>query len=115
MSLGCRVEGTTTYTMNPAKPCSICGEACKSVTACRSLRLPPDGFYTGGGGGGGHSHDDDCEEVLIARLFCVDEFLVNVHQPFLQTYSQDDGIPPMKPTQVWALHTIPNTPSNAPV
>ncbi len=105
MSLGCRVEGTTTYTMNPAKPCSICGEACKSIIACRSLRLPPDGFYTGGGGGGGHSHDDDCEEAIG----------FNVHQPFLQTYSQDDEIPPMKPTQVWVLHMIPNTPSNAPV
>jgi hypothetical protein len=89
--------------MNPAKPCSVCGEACKTVGACRSLRLPPDGFYTGGGGGGGgHSHDDD-ESILIAT------------QRSAQTYSQDDEVPPTRPTQVSVLHMIPNTLSNVAV
>lgn len=113
--------------MNPAKPCSVCGEACKTVGACRSLRLPPDGFYTGGGGGGGHSHDDDdehasffrsfCDEGrrLITHLFCVDEFLIIAHQPFAQTCSQDDEVPPTQPTRVSVLQMIPNTPSNVAV
>jgi hypothetical protein len=91
--------------MNPAKPCSVCGEACKTVGACRSLRLPPDGFYTGGGGGGGgHSHDDD-EHV---------RFLIAIPLS-AQTYSQDDEVPPTQPTQVSVLHTIPNTLSNVAV
>ncbi len=91
--------------MNPAKPCSVCGEACKTVGACRSLRLPPDGFYTGGGGGGGgHSHDDD--ESILTLI---------APQLYEQTCSQDDEVPPMKPTQVSVLHTIPNTPSNVAV
>ena len=85
-------------TMNPAKPCSVCGDTCKTVGACRSLRLPPDGFYTGGGGGG-HSHDDD-EHVSFAQSFCV------------QTCSQDDEVPPTRPMRVSVLHRIPNTPSN---
>ncbi len=93
-------------TMNPAKPCSICGEACKTVGACRSLRLPPDGFYTGGGGGGGgHSHDDDDEHARSNV----------VHLLSAQTYSQDDEVPPTRPTQVSVLHMIPNTLSNVAV
>lgn len=102
--------------MNPAKPCTVCGEACKSVTACRSLRLPPDGFYTGGGGGGGgHSHDDDDESLFIAHYVCVEECLLNAHQPFAQTCSQDDGVPPTQPMRVSVLQMIPNTPSNVAV
>ncbi len=113
--------------MNPAKPCSVCGEACKTVGACRSLRLPPDGFYTGGGGGGGgHSHDDD-EHIRGAHLLCVEESRLNADllcdeghrliapQLYEQTCSLDDEVPPMKPTQVSVLHTIPNTPSNVAV
>lgn len=93
--------------MNSAKPCSICGESCKSIGACRSLRLPPDGFYTGGGGGGGHNHDEDES--------CVYELRFNACQPFAQTCLQDDEVLPIQPTQVWVLHMIPNTPSNGAV
>lgn len=89
--------------MNPAKPCTVCGDACKSASACRSLRVPPEGFYSGGGGGG-HSHDDDCEDSLI-----------NAPQPFAQTCSQGDEVPPTQPARASALHTIPNTPSNVAV
>ena len=57
----------------------------------------------GGGGGGGNSHDDD-ESILTLSL-----------PLYEQTCSQDDGVPPMKPTQVSVLHMIPNTPSNVAV
>ena len=86
--------------MNPANPCTVCGNACKSVSKCKSLRIPPEGFYSGGGGGG-HSHDDDCEESL--SFF---------PQPFSQTYSQDGEVPPTRPMRVSVLHMIPNRPSN---
>ena len=89
--------------MNPAKPCSVCGDACKSASTCRSLRVPPEGFYSGGGGGGGHSHDDDCDEPLIAP------------QPFAQTCSQDGALPSTRRARAWALHTIPNTLSSVAV
>ena len=85
--------------MNPAKPCTVCGEACKSVSKCKSLRIPPEGFYSGGGGGG-HNHDDDCEESFIAR------------QLYEQICSQDGEVPPTRPMRVSVLHKIPNRPSN---
>lgn len=102
--------------MNPAKPCSVCGEACKTVGACRSLRLPPDGFYTGGGGGGGgHSHDDDDERASFFRSFCDEGYRLIALQPFAQTCSQDGGVPPTQPMRVSVLQKIPNTPSNVAV
>lgn len=98
--------------MNPAKPCTVCGNACKSVSKCKSLRIPPEGFYSGGGGGG-HSHDDDCEESLsFAHLLCDEGRRLIAPQPFAQTYSQDGEVPPTRPMRVSVLHTIPNRPSN---
>ena len=47
--------------------CYACGEQGHASSTCKSVRLPPDGFYTGGGGGGGHSHDDE-DEGLSAVL-----------------------------------------------
>ncbi len=54
---------TTRITMNSATPCTVCGGGCAKASNCKSLGVPPDGFYSGGGGGGGHSHDDDDEAI----------------------------------------------------
>ncbi len=65
--------------MNPAIPCTICGGGCAKSSNCKSLGVPPDGFYSGGGGGGGHSHDDDDEKAPLT-----------VYWQFGQTCSKDD-------------------------
>lgn len=95
-------QGETTKhsqsTMNSAHSCSICGDACKSIRACRSLRIPPEGFYSGGGGG--HTHDDDCEEESLLIAHPLNAHPLIAHQPFVQTYSQGDGIPPTRLMQV---------------
>ncbi len=46
--------------------CYACGEQGHASSTCKTLRLPPDGFYTGGGGGGSHSHDEDDERARYA-------------------------------------------------
>ena len=49
--------------------CMACGEQGHPSATCKTLRIPPDGFYTGGGGGGGgHSHDEDDERASHAVL-----------------------------------------------
>jgi hypothetical protein len=62
--------------MTKANTCLVCGTLGHSSSACKSLGVPPDGFYTGGGGGGGHSHDDD------------DEKLQEIKAPIIKTFSQ---------------------------
>lgn len=45
--------------MPKAYTCSVCGEQGHSSSSCKSLGIPPNGFYTGGGRGAQHSHDDE--------------------------------------------------------
>lgn len=52
------------------------------ASKCPAIKLPPDGFYTGGGGGGGgHSHDDEDEKAnrIVFALMQeeLDEALLN--------------------------------------
>jgi len=47
--------------------CFVCGEQGHKASKCKSLGLPPDGFYTGGGGGGGHNHDE--EDSLVKNVW----------------------------------------------
>lgn len=94
--------GTTAdlVNMNSGIACTVCGEDGHKPSKCRSLRLPPDGFYTGGGGGGGHSHDDEDESITCAY------WLVG------QTDSQDDEVlSNLQAQTVWDLYS-PNTLSN---
>ncbi len=66
----------------PACPCTVCGEGGHMASKCPTIKLPPDGFYTGGGGGGGHSHDDEDEQanriVLALLQKDIDEALLNL-------------------------------------
>jgi hypothetical protein len=88
--------------MNSGIACTVCGEQGHKPSKCKSLGLPPDGFYTGGGGGGGHSHDDDDEHCHSSAHWIV-----------AQNGSQDDEVPSNSQAQIaWDLYS-PNTPSNA--
>lgn len=50
--------------MERASACMHCGEKGHLSRQCKDLKVPPEGFFTGGGGGGGgHSHDDDDESL----------------------------------------------------
>jgi hypothetical protein len=52
--------------MSSTATCLACGEQGHKSSKCKSIAIPPEGFYTGGGGGGGHSHDDDDETCSIS-------------------------------------------------
>jgi hypothetical protein len=81
--------------------CMACGEAGHKSSTCKSLRLPPDGFYTGGGGGGGHSHDDDDETASIGSRML-----------YRLNNSTDDGTLSRQLGQVYRIHRFPNKPSS---
>jgi hypothetical protein len=83
----------------PGCSCLLCGENGHNVSRCPSIRIPPDGFYSGGGGGGGHSHDDD-DEKATAALLC------------WQYNSGDDGFLSKPPEQTPWSRASPNRPSN---
>ena len=58
-----RVKIQSSFTMNAACPCVVCGEGGHRPSKCPSLHIPlKDGFWSGGNGGGGHDHGDDDDE-----------------------------------------------------
>jgi hypothetical protein len=81
--------------------CMACGEQGHKSSTCKTLRIPPEGFYTGGGGGGGHSHDEDDEMASIGS-----------RMPYMLNNSKGDGIPSKLLGQVYPIHRFPNKPSN---
>ena len=60
--------------------CFVCGEQGHKASKCKSLGVPPEGFYTGGGRGGSHDHDEE------------DSLLSSAWKLYKQACSQDDGI-----------------------
>jgi hypothetical protein len=60
--------------------CFVCGKEGHKASKCKSLGVPPDGFYTGGGGDGGHDHDEE------------DSLLSSALKLYKQACSQDDEI-----------------------
>jgi hypothetical protein len=81
--------------------CMACGEAGHKSSTCKTLRIPPEGFYTGGGGGGSHSHDDDDEKASIGSTM-----LYRLYN------SMDDDTRSRQLEQVYRIHTFPNKPSS---
>ena len=81
--------------------CMACGEAGHPSANCKTLRIPPEGFYTGGGGGGGHSHDDDDEKASIGSRML-----------YTLSSSTDDGTLSRQLGQVYRIHRSPNKPSS---
>ncbi len=81
--------------------CTICGEGHKS-SRCKSIAIPPEGFFTGGGGGGGHSHDDDDEKCTISLT-----------TPYRQDNSEDGEIQSKLQMQRVPFRVSPNKSSNA--
>lgn len=82
--------------------CLICGEQGHKSSRCKSIAIPPDGFFTGGGGGGGHSHDDDDEKCTISFV-----------TPYKQCDLMDDEIQSRLKMQRVPFHKSPNRSSNA--
>ncbi len=80
--------------------CMLCGEGHKS-SKCSELRIPPQGFFTGGGGGGGHSHDGDDEKVSVFVM------------PYKQHDLMDGEIQSRLQMQRVPFHKSPNRSSNA--
>jgi hypothetical protein len=80
--------------------CMLCGEGHKS-SKCSELRIPPQGFFTGGGGGGGHSHDDNDERGAISSAM-----------PYKQDDLMDGEIQSKLQMQRVPFHKSPNKPSN---
>jgi hypothetical protein len=86
--------------MNSGIACTVCGEQGHKPSKCKSIGIPPDGFYSGGGGG--HQHDDDCEDHIHS----------SAHWIVAQNGSQDDEVPSNSQAPlVWDLYS-PNRPSN---
>ena len=81
--------------MNSGVPCTVCGGGCAKPSHCKTLGVPPDGFYTGGNGGGGHSHDDDDENATFT-----------VYWQFSRICSKDDESPSkQQETASWRPHS----------
>ena len=65
--------------------CFVCGEEGHKASKCKSLGVPPDGFYTGGGGGGSHDHDEEdsllsCAWTLYKRACSQDDETLSIPQ-----------------------------------
>ena len=45
--------------------CLVCGEQGHASSSCKSVAIPPEGFYTGGGGGHSHGDDEDDQCQII--------------------------------------------------
>jgi hypothetical protein len=95
-------SGTTSVRMNSGIPCTVCGGGCTRPSHCKSLGVPPDGFYTGGGGG--HQHDDDCEDAPFIAYW-----------QLAQIYSKDDeSLSKQQETASWRPRS-PSKPSSVAV
>lgn len=93
--------------MQGSYTCSVCGNGGHTPSHCKSLGIPPEGFYTGGDGGGGHGGDE--EDGANASN-------ANVAVPQqLQNGSAGDESQPIPQVLALAPHNSPNTPSNASV
>ena len=88
--------------MNSGIACTVCGEQGHKPSKCKSIGIPPEGFYSGGGGG--HQHDDDCEDSLSIAYWLV-----------AQTDSLGDEAPSNSQVPTASDPYSPNTPSNASV
>jgi hypothetical protein len=82
----------------PGCACMLCGEQGHKPSRCPTVRLPPDGFYTGGGGGGGHDHDDDEGATVTLRDW--------------PERSVGDESPSRGQERTPWTHAFPSTPSN---
>ena len=50
-------------------PCSVCGNNCRSVSNCKELGIPPDGFYKPEPGTTQeHQHDDETLTIHISEI-----------------------------------------------
>jgi hypothetical protein len=87
--------------------CMACGAAGHHAMRCKSLGIPPDGFYTGGNGGGGHDHDDD-EKAATSAARLVMLF-------GLQNGSEGGGTLSTLREPVPCYHTSPSRPSSVAV
>ena len=81
--------------------CLICGEQGHKSSRCKSIGIPPEGFFTGGNGGGSHDHDDDEKATTNVSM--------KYYMPFC---SMDDEFPSIPPMQVAHYHVFPNRLSN---
>jgi hypothetical protein len=90
--------------MQGSYTCSVCGNGGHTPSKCKSLGIPPEGFFTGGDGGGGHGGDEEDESIAINASVAV--------PPQLQNGSADDESQPTPQVLALALRNSPNTPSN---
>jgi hypothetical protein len=91
--------------MQGAATCSVCGNGGHTPRHCKSLGIPPEGFFTGGDGGGGHGGDEEDEATVFIASAAV--------QQKLQNGSTGDESQPKPQVLASAFHNSPNTPSNA--
>jgi hypothetical protein len=93
--------------MQGSYTCSVCGNGGHTPSKCKSLGIPPEGFFTGGDGGGGHGGDEEDKVIAINASAAVPQ------QP--QNGSAGDESQPTPQVLASAFHNSPNTLSNASV
>ena len=93
--------------MQGSYTCSVCGNGGHTPSHCKSLGIPPEGFFTGGDGGGGHGGDEEDESTASNA---------NAVSPQkLQNGSAGDESQPTPQVLASVLRNSPNIPSNASV
>jgi hypothetical protein len=94
--------------MQGSYTCTVCGNGGHTPSKCKSLGIPPEGFFTGGDGGGGHGGGDE-EDAFTA----INAIAAVPQQP--QNGSAGGESQPTPQVLASAPHNSPNTPSNVSV
>lgn len=93
--------------MQSSSKCAVCGEGGHKPSRCKALRIPPEGFFTGGDGGGGHGGDDEDEALEQITT------LIYVSQQQIQNGLVGDESQPTQQVRTLAPHSSPSIPSSA--
>jgi hypothetical protein len=96
--------------MQGSYTCTVCGNGGHTPSKCKSLGIPPEGFFTGGDGGdggGGHGGDEEDDSIAINASVAVPQQQ--------QNGSAGDESQPTPQVLASAPHNSPNTPSNVSV